>query len=287
MKHTILFFLLFAFFCASGFSQDTAQTPKQPPQYGWKNSLVSALTLTQVSFTDWAQGGGNALSYTITGDGKVVDDEIETNWLTTYKLAFGQARLSGQGIRKTDDIIDLSSLFTYKIGTYINPYASATLKTQFAKGYMYNANDTAVEVSKFFDPAFLTQSVGFGYQPIKEIKTRLGVGLREIITQDFHQYTDNPATPQVERTKVDGGLESVTNIDWHLDENLLFTSQLELFSPFKTMDQIVVRASAMFTAKVSKYITSIAGLQLINERQISPRTQIEETIALGLSYSIF
>ena len=288
MRHHILLVCIYGLITSLGFSQGqtpaAAPAPAPPPEYGWKNSLVAGLTLTQISFTDWTQGGENALAYGITGDGKIADDELTTNWTSLYKLAFGQARLSNQGLRKTDDIIDLSTVFTYKLGTFINQYAGATLKTQFAKGYTYGANGQEVEVSKFFDPAYMIQSVGFGYQPVTEVKTRLGVGLREIVTQDFHQYAD----PTLQKsTKVDGGLESVTNLDWHLEENLLLTSQLELFSPFKTMDEIVVRGSATLTAKVSKYITTIAGLELINEKLISPRTQIKETIAMGLSYTIF
>ena len=38
--------------------QDTAAAPK----YGWVHSLVGSLTMTQVAFTDWTQGGENALA---------------------------------------------------------------------------------------------------------------------------------------------------------------------------------------------------------------------------------
>ncbi len=280
MRSTLaLTFLILATLPAS--AQQTATPDTTAPKFGWKNSLVAGLTLTQVAFTDWAQGGDNALAYTFSADGKSEDDEQVTNWSNIYKFAFGQARLGSQGIRKTDDIIDLASVFTYKLGTYINPYASATLKSQFAKGYKYDATGASTEVSKFFDPAYLTQSAGFGYQPITEVKTRLGVGLREIITQDFNQYAGG------NKTLVNGGLESVTSVEWKADDNILFSSQLELFSPFKKMDEIVVRGTATLTMKVTKYITSVASVQVINEKQITPRTQIKETIALGLSYTLF
>ena len=51
-----------------------AQQPP-PPEYGWKQSLVAGLTLTQVAFTDWPQGGENALSYTLTANGKILTDD--------------------------------------------------------------------------------------------------------------------------------------------------------------------------------------------------------------------
>jgi len=266
-----------------------AQETKEPPPqvYGWKHGLVAGLTLTQVSYTDWAQGGENSLSYAATADGKSVNDQPSTSWTNEYKFAFGQSRLGQQGLRKTDDKIDLSTVFTYKLGGYIYPYVAATLKTQFAKGFTYDAGGNATEISAFFDPAFLTQSVGAGYQASKEVKTRLGLALREIITKTFNQYTDDPSTATVEKTKVDGGLESVTNLDWQIEENIQLSSQLELFTAFRKIGEVVVRNNNTLTAKISKYLTTILNVQLINEKQITPRTQIKESLTLGLRYTLF
>ena len=285
MKNILFCVLMLGSLAAVKAQDTTAQAP--PPQYGWNHALVAGLTLTQVAFTDWAQGGENALSYTLSADGKSVDDEAVSNWLTAYKFAFGQTRLGNQGLRKTDDIIDLSTVYTYKLGTLINPYAAATLKSQFAKGYVYDAAGTETAVSRFFDPAYLTQTVGVGYQPTKEVKTRLGFGLREILTDEFNHYADDPGTAEIEKTAVDGGLESVTNIEFKLDENILFKSDLELFAPVKRLDEVVVRSTTTITGSVNKYVTAIFGLQLINEKRVTPRTQVKESIALGLTYKLF
>ena len=281
MKRLIVLAFGIILFYASAQSQGSAPPP--PPEYGWKHSLVAGLTLTQVAFTDWAQGGENALAYTLSADGKSVDEEEISNWANTYKFAFGQVRLGGQGLRKADDIIDLATVYTYKLGTYVNPYVSATVKTQFAKGYMYPRADSSVQVSAFFDPGYLTQSAGVGYQPITEIKTRLGFALREIVTNKFTQYSNNPG----KKTSVDGGMESVTEVEWKMDDNVLFTTKLEMFDAFKHFDEIVVRDNTSITAKVNKYVTAILNVQLINEKRITPRTQVKETIALGLSYTLF
>jgi hypothetical protein len=249
--------------------------------------MVAGLTLTQMAFTEWAQGGDNSLSYTLTADGKSTEDEQTVNFEGIYKFAFGQTRAGNQGLRKTDDVIDLGAVLTYKLGSYVNPYVSATLKTQAAKGYTYDALGAETEVSNFFDPAYLVQSAGVGYQPIKEVKTRLGAALREILTSSFPRYADDPGTVEIEKTSVSGGLESVTNAEFHLDDNILLVSQLELFAAVKHLDEVVVRSSTTVTGKVTKYLSAIMSVQLINERRITPRTQVKESIALGLSYSIF
>jgi hypothetical protein len=280
MKKTV--FLLLSLIAAPALGQDSAKTVT----FGWKHRMVAGLNLTQVAFSDWSQGGENALAYALSLQGKSVQEEVSTNWTTDLRFAFGQARLGTQGLRKTDDMIDLATVLTYKAGVLINPYVSATLKTQFAKGYKYDQAGNQTEVSSFFDPGYLMQSVGVGYQPLPEIKTRLGMALREILASRFPVYVDDPATLEIEKSSVLGGLESVTEVEWHLDQSLLFTSKLELFSPFKTMDVIVVRNDNTLAAKVNKYVSVLLNVQLINENRISPRTQVKETLAIGFSYTL-
>jgi len=262
--------------------QDTAKVP----QYGWQHTVVSALNLTQVAFTDWVAGGENALAWALSLDGKSVQEKEKTNWANSYKFAFGQTRLGDQGIRKTDDEISLETVLTYKLGVYVNPYAAATFKSQFAKGYKYPDASSKIPVSKFFDPAYLTQSIGVGYQPKPEIKTRLGVALREVLTSEFPEYANDPKTAEIEKTRVEGGLESVTDVEWKLEENLLFTSKLELFAPFNRFDEVVIRSDNTLAAKVNKYISVNLNVQLLNDKVISPRTQIKEALSIGLTYTL-
>jgi hypothetical protein len=259
----------------------------QAPDTTWKHTLVAAISATQISFSNWAQGGDRAVSWTATLDGKSEMRGLILNWVNNYKLAYGQTKLDDKALRKTDDKIDLESVLSYRTGSVFNPYAAATLKSQFTTGYTYDALDNKTPVSSFFDPAYLTQSAGIEYKPSEWFKSRLGAALREIITSTYTQYADDKSTPEIEKTKTEGGLESVTDIQLKLDDNLLFTSHIELFDPFKHMDQIVVRSDNMLTAKVSKYVVVSLNVVLVNEIQITPRTQVKQVLALGINYSIF
>lgn len=257
------------------------------PEYGWKHGMVAGLTLSQIGFTNWSAGGDNALSWALSLDGKSVSDHENTNWTNTYKFGFGQARISDAGLRKTDDKIELESILTYKFNQYINPYAALTFKSQFAPGYKYDTPSKGIDqrVSGFFDPAYLTQSVGAGWQATKEVKTRAGIALRETFS-DKYGYADDPKTPGRETSKVEGGLESVTDVDWIIAENILFTSKLELFAPLNNIDRVDIRSDNKLTMTVNKYITAIFSVQLLNLSPF-PRTQIKEVIAIGFTYNVF
>ena len=265
----------------------SAQTDSTAAPSSWKHTLIGGLTVTQVSYTDWAQGGQNALAYTATVDGKSVQDLTMTNWSNSYKLAYGQTRLGNKGLRKTDDKIELESVLTYKLGTAINPYASATFKSQFADGFKYDdAANTQTKISAAFDPMYLTQAVGVGYQPIAQVKTRLGAALREVMDKGKYGYADDAKTAgTIETSKIEGGLESVTDVEVKIEENTLFTSKLELFAPFNNIDVVVVRSDNTLSSKLNKYIAVVFNVQLINERAVTARTQVKEGLALGISYT--
>ena len=267
-----LFFGMIVLYSIS-FSQ-TEQT--QTSQSAWKHTLVAGLNVTHLSFTDWAGGGENALAYTTVVDGKSIQDLETTNWSNTYKLSYGQTRLGSKPLRKTDDKIEFESVLTYKLGTTINPYVSATLKTQFDVGYKYDdAAGTKTPLSRFWAPAYLTQSAGFGYAPIPEVKTRLGVALREVRSKFGY----------IENNKTEGGLESITDAEWNLDTNLMLKSKLELFSAFNKIDLIIVRSDNTLAAKVSKYVSVTLNVQFVNDANVSARTQIKEVLAMGIVYT--
>jgi hypothetical protein len=115
------------------------------------------------------------------------------------------------------------------------------------------------------------------------VKTRIGAAQREIITSRFRGYSDDPATTKIEDVKVEGGVEWVTEVAWNIDDNALLTSKSELFSPIKKIDHVVIRGDNTLAVKVGKYLTVNLNVQLINEQPVTPRTQVKQSLAVGLS----
>ena len=287
MKRIIVLLLLVL--VGRSWSQATAPQNPDSSRWGWKHSVVSGLTLTQVSLKDWAQGGEDALAWTIRLFGLSKLEDTSYVWGNSYKMTYGQAKLGSETTRKTEDRIEFESVFTYKLGSEVNPYISATLKTQFTEGVVIDGSGNTTPVSKFFDPAYMTQSAGFGYRPSATIKSRLGIGIREIVTSIYTSYANDPSTPLDQRvkTRVDGGVESVTDAELKLDDNLLFRSKLELFAPIRKLSEVTMRMDNTVTANVSKYIVVILNLQLINDVNATSRLQEKEVLAIGLSYTLF
>ena len=130
------------------------------------------------------------------------------------------------------------------------------------------------------DPGYATQSAGIGYQPNTYIKTRFGVAAKETFTNNFAtRYGAG------RKTRMEYGAESVTDATYKLDENILFTSKLEMFSNFKALNEVDVNWDNMFTSKISKYISVSFNVKLFYDRDISKMRQLRETLAVGLTYA--
>ncbi len=279
MKRT----LMVVFLMSLGGSLSAQQ--EKPVPAGWKNQIVGALNLTQVNFDNWTQGGENAFSWQVILDSKFVYEQKQYNWATTGKFSFGKTRLGDSNFRKSVDEIRLESVFAFKLGKYANPYLSATALTQFTAGFQYQ-DDTRTQVSNFLDPGYFTQSVGFGYAPAKEFKMRLGFALKETVTRNFPvPYTDDPNTPEIEKTRTEAGMKFAGDLSRKLSQNILFTARLESFSNLKGIDEIDVNWDNLFSARVSKLINVNFNFKLIYDKNVSKKRQIKQSLAIGLTYT--
>ncbi len=267
VKTTIATLLLFAF--SLGFAQEEK---KEEPVYGWQNELVGNLNFTQTMLDNWSQGG-------------------EDSWVWQLDIN-GKAKIQDSEARKSADEIRLESVYTYKVGTYVNPYVAVTGITQLTSGYVFsddgNGNEIKTEVSKFLNPGYFTESIGVGFKKSKHFKTRLGLAFKQTVATDdafAPFYSDDPETPQLESVRSEVGMESVSDYSRKISETILYTSKLELFSNFESADAVDVRWDNLFAAKVSKLISVSFNLQLFYDKDISSKRQLKQVLAAGLTYS--
>lgn len=259
---------------------------EEKPEYGWKKELIGNLNFTQTAFDNWVQGGEDTFAWQLNINGKATKSEKKYKWVNTEKIAYGMAKIGDIESRKSVDELKLESVFTYLLGTYVNPYVAASAETQFTAGYEYTG-DSKVEISNLLDPGYFSQSVGFGYEPVDEFKSRFGFAIKETVTSDHPvPYSDDPETPDDEETtRVETGLESVTDFSKKLIGSILLTSKLEIFSNLKGLDEVDVKWDNIFSAKISKYIDVNFNIKLFYDRTISKKRQLKQSLAVGLTYT--
>lgn len=268
-----------------------AQEEKKEMPDGWNNTLVAGLNLTQVSLHDWTQGGENTLAWAVLTNGLFLYKQPDWIWKNTLKITYGQTKLGDADFEKTEDELFWESLHSRNIGWKIDPYVANQLRTQFAPGYKMIKNEQTgveekVQTSGLWDPGYLIQSAGFTYADGDFFFTRLGVAFKETFSSDYG-YADDPETlDEIETFRFQTGIESATGLKVNVMENVLYTSQLNLFSAFDELDVWDVRWDNTFSAKVNSYINVSLNVLMVHNITQSRRTQIKQALAVGLQYSL-
>jgi len=281
IKSYILFLsLIFSTFVAA--QTDSTQTGP------WSASGVTGLNISQIAFSNWSQGGENSITWTINGDFGVKYSSAPWIFTNNLKIAYGRTKLGNDEVRVNDNEIYNESVLTYDIKWAVSPYISNTINTVIDKGYDYEVTPK-VEIARFFDPGYITQSIGFTYHKEERFKTRLGLAFQEVFASNHAaRYTDDPDTPtEIEDFKFETGIESVTETKFTLDDNVLFKSKLRLFGRFEEIDVWDVRWDNALVASINKYFNVNLTVLVVYEKSQSLKTQVKQALQLGVTYRLF
>ena len=251
----------------------------------WLPTAAVGLNISQLALSNWTQGGENSITYTFNGTGGLVYKSIGWTFSNNLKFAYGRTKLGGTDFRTNDNELYLESVISKNIDWPLSPYFSNTVRTPLGIGYTYDT-DPPTEIAAFFDPGYLSQSIGLTYKQEKGFDTRLGLAVQETFTRNNTQFSDDPATTNIEKFKAETGIESVTNGEYVLAENMLFKSSLRLFSRFNSMDVWDVRWDNSIVAKINDYLNTSLSYLLIYQKDQSVKTQMKEGLQLGVNYTI-
>lgn len=287
MKKLLLVFVLISFNLL--FAQEE-KVKVDPNLNKWVPSFITGLNISQIALENWSKGGENSLAYTLTGDFKLVYKTDEWKFRNQFKAAFGKTKLGDAEIRTTENEFFLETVLSRHIhGWAVNPYVSNLVRSSITTGYDYSV-DPSLKIADFFDPGYITQSAGFTYDQLENIQTRLGVAFQETITSTDAlavRYSDDPDTEdEIEKFKFDTGLESVTDANFNIDENLFYTTKLRLFTRFDSLDVWDVRWDNTITAKVNSWLNVNLDVIVIHEISQTRRTQFKEALQIGIVYRL-
>jgi len=253
---------------------------------GWQPNLDVGLNISQISFTNWAKGGSNSLTWTILGNLQL--DYASDYWMlrNRMKTRYGRTKVGSSEFQTNENELFLESVFSYAVGWAVDPFFSNTVRTPITKGFDYKSG-TPKLISNFFDPGYVTQSIGFTFDKPQSLKTRFGIALEETFTNHFRKYSDDKTTTDKEETfKIETGMESVTTGKFELAENVELQSMLRLFTRFEHLDVWDVRFDNNITAKVNSWLNVNFSFLVLYQKSQSLKTQIKQALQVGIMYNI-
>ncbi|GGH46998.1 hypothetical protein IA57_08920 [Mangrovimonas yunxiaonensis] len=129
----------------------------------WVHKNKAGLDISEVAFVNWNAGGSNSISALLSFESQLKYEFRHFFWTSTLLTRYGVNKQQEQEMRKTDDIIDVSSVVGYRKDTLTNWYYSArfNFKSQFTNGYHYPDKNKAI--SKLMAPGYLFLGGGAEY----------------------------------------------------------------------------------------------------------------------------
>ena len=261
---------------------------------GWEVDAVGTLNASQAAYRNWTEGGLNVINFTAGTSGQAIHRSAA--WEKTYdlRLAFGLVKQDTLDFRKADDVIALGSTFRYLGAGFFrtfNPTLSATARTQFAEGFNYDRNPLGdgrpppVKVSDFFSPATFTQSAGLTYSPAAWFRQRLALASKETVVY-IPRLRPLYGLEADQGMRYEIGLESRTEVDREVFENVRLRSSLGLFASFNQTELPDLIWENLVVMKVNAWLSTNFEFVTLYDRDLSRRLQLKEVFALGISVTL-
>jgi hypothetical protein len=258
---------------------------------GWSQRWVANLNGSQAAYNNWSQGGVSTLSGTASSAFTLMYRKDLFSYGFRTNLKYGQSKVKDEGVRKTDDLIEIRNRFNYqfKENSHWSGYGNINFRTQFDQGFEYSSEVGVPDVliSNILAPAYLTQGVGIAYKPEKSFTFEAGLGLKQTIVTDDDLKTDYGVS-QDKRLRGEGGLTTGIYYENEVFENILYTSAVETFTnlliPFDETD--VVWGNEL-VGKINSLISASFQFELRYDNDFSSEIQLKQVLSAGISVNLY
>lgn len=258
----------------------------------WKRGGNIGINLSQVSLSQWAAGGDNAVGFNLQFNYFANYKKAKHLWNNRLELDYGLNKTKSDGTKKTNDKIYLSSTYGYEIAK--NWYASGlmTFQTQFAKGYDYNV-DPDVFISRFMSPGYLLIGAGFTWTPKAGLQRpslqppgeELSSAVKSFPTREISEL------PRVNTSFPEFGANLRMEAKYEFLKNMTVFSRLNLYSNYlKDPQNVDISWDVQLNMAINQWFSCNITTNMIydNDTKIlqkdgtkGPRLQFKEALAVG------
>ncbi|MEM9141945.1 MAG: DUF3078 domain-containing protein [Bacteroidota bacterium] len=282
----------------------------------WTRINNLGLNLNEVAFVNWNAGGNNSVSALGNASFQRNYKFRYLQWDNELRLRYGINFQEGQSVRKTEDLIRITSTFGYQRDTISNWYYSvkANFNTQFSNGYRYPNRDNPI--SRFMAPGYSFLGAGTSYitkdqrfnlyiSPVTQKATFVldqdladngAFGVRRAVLD----MDGNVITPGRNVFLEFGFL--VTNVwETQVYKNMKLKNRLSLYTDYlRQFGNVDVDWELNMNLRVNKYVVTNIGTHIIYdddvrfERQVNdqgvvidpgePRIQFKQLLGVGVVY---
>jgi hypothetical protein len=251
-----------------------------------KNSLM----FNQAAFSNWVGGGANNIGWLAGTDYNITYEKGKDLWENIIVLNYGQNNTQGIGMRKTQDVINVSTNYGRQFSKSWYLSGGAGLLTQFAAGYEDGNNPEAKKISNFMAPGYLNFGLGITYRPNDNLTvTMRPANARWTLVLDKElQLAGNYGLKQDgDSSLLQFGFLGTALYKVKLMENVSLTNSASVFSNYLDHpDRLVLAYGAVLNLKVNKFLSSNITVDVLYDHNQIQKTQLKQTLGIGLAYTV-
>ena len=306
MKNLLLLLLLLSPFMS--FSQENE--PSEESKDGWKKSGKITLLINQSAFSNWQAGGDNNFAGNLNLNYDL--NYLSGDWSLDNKIlaSYGLTNSKDDGIRKTDDRLELNSILGKKLKESWSASFFMNFKTQFTDGYDYeddfiDQNPTLSNedfpTSGFFKPAYWSFGPGLLWKKNDNLYFNISPFTAKFtfITSEIYTYNEDTqlydSSNDIETFGVDPGDSFLVEFGFNarayykfdIMNNISIENILNLFSNYIDKPQnIDLDYTLNLVMKINDVFTTNLTFQTIYDDNAFNGFQIREVFGLGVNVNL-
>ncbi len=222
---------------------------------GWKKGGMFSLNVGQGGSKNWA-AGAEKFSFTTAAYLSVYANYKKGKfyWDNNLDLGYAMVNTTSQGVRKTDDKIDLYSKAGHQLNKTLSVAGVVNFRSQFSDGFDYDYRSKGYKrrISGLFAPAYLVIAPGFDWHPTSYFSVFFSpISTRFVfVTNDpkSYYYPNGDPGPDgggfeaplstfygvdpARKVKCEAGAYASVNFEKEIFKNVTYKSRLDLYSNY-------------------------------------------------------
>ena len=275
-------------FCLGLSMQANADETDSVRHWSAKNSIISSAE--QTSLSNWSAGGFSSFAFSNFYKGFFNFKKNKVQWDTGVELAYGMIwqDKTGNGFsdkenkfQKSDDKIEVNSVFSYKMYGNWNYSGLMNLKSQFDEGFK---DDKLIAAP--FSPFILTSSLGLEYKQ-KSFSLLLSVLTgKTTIVEDNRLVGNKIFGFEEEDQKALFSLGSYAKFLFQKDvfKNVNLIVKLDFYYDYNKSSLLDtdISTEVFVNMKINKYLTAFVSFQAIMDKDFNSTLQYKERMGFSI-----
>jgi len=279
MKKTVLSFVFLLFVVSVNAQETSNDTIKL-----WTKKGNISLLFNQTAFNDkWLGGGTSNLAGNFGLNYDFNYKKGDVIWDNKFIVAYGLAKVKGSKISKTDDRLELNSLWGKKAKGDWYYSLFFNFKTQMDAGYDKDGNT----ISHFFSPAYFQLGPGMLWKKSNNLSVNFSPATAKLIIVHPHFTDFGPSfgVLQGDSSRFEFGASISGYYKFNVMTNISIENRLNLYSNYLDQPQNVdIDYQMNILMRINKYVSANLALQGIYDDNTIKALQVREVFGLSVNY---